>query len=89
LRVAELPGTVLAEASCRLVPLDGELYVIPGGPVLDFGEHYRTLRKKKGSIVFQVYDPKTSVWRFILTRPPLAGSRRQNIAWGAVCTLRL
>lgn len=90
LREARLPGTVLAELSCRLVALGGELYVIPGGPVLDCGDALRTFRKKKGALVFQVYDPKTRIWRYVMTRPPLARARRNNsMPWGAMCTIKL
>ncbi|KAJ7529390.1 hypothetical protein O6H91_15G047400 [Diphasiastrum complanatum] len=83
---SQLPRTVLAEAACRLVALDGELYVIPGGALLRPTD-LRHLRRKRGLIVFQIYNPKRGSWRLLPTKPPL--SHPTSIPWGAMCTMRL
>lgn len=87
---ARLPDSmVLADGSRRLVALDGELYVIPGGPAL-----HRDGRKK-GVMVFQVYDPRRRSWRLVHTRRSLALSYRTSSSssssspLGAICSIRL
>eukprot|EP01018_Ginkgo_biloba_P004232 Gb_39951 [translate_table: standard] len=81
-----LPLKVLAEAACGLVPLDGELYVIPGSSLTDSGD-VRRLRRKRPSLVLQIYHPKKRTWRLLSTKPPLRNLL--SFPWAAMCSIRL
>lgn len=78
---SRLPHKVPQKVSCRLVALDGELFVFSGEGMEGF--HPR----RKCVLFFQVYHPKKRTWRYVLTNPRLHHSSVNP--WAAMCTIRL
>ncbi|EFJ13150.1 hypothetical protein SELMODRAFT_182085 [Selaginella moellendorffii] len=88
---SELPSPLAAESSCRLVGLDGEVYVIPGG--VNEQRYERSPRSwsrsttRRCNILFQIYHPVKRTWRAVVTKPPL--DHQHNPPWGAMCVMKL
>uniref|UniRef100_A0A0C9RXX0 TSA: Wollemia nobilis Ref_Wollemi_Transcript_4951_1735 transcribed RNA sequence n=1 Tax=Wollemia nobilis TaxID=56998 RepID=A0A0C9RXX0_9CONI len=80
-----LPRRILAEPACGLVALYGELYVIPGSSFPDSGG--RTSRRKRTTLVLQVYNPKKREWRLVWTKPRLRNPL--NFPFAGMCSIRL
>lgn len=81
IRESVLPRKALVKASCRVVALDGELFVLSGDRARS------SIRGRKGVLFFQVYHPKKRTWRFVSTQPRLNHS--SSHPWAAACTIRL
>eukprot|EP00249_Psilotum_nudum_P011935 c23478_g1_i1 orf=183-1451(+) len=82
-RESHLPHMISPEASLELIALHGELYVISGVPM----EEFHHFRRKRGTLLLQIYHPQRQTWRLMFTKPPL--DHRSVYPWAAMCTLRL
>lgn len=76
-----IPRPCLVNAFCRLVALDGELYVF------SVDDSYWFPSSPASRIVFQIYDPKKKTWRFVSTQ--IRQNNTPSRPSVSVCTIRL
>jgi hypothetical protein len=85
-----VPRKAIDDASIGFVALNGELHVVSLLSGIDSGstDTRRIRQNKKSSTLFiQAYNPKTKIWRSIITKPPF--HQPLDFKTAVMCTIRL